>query len=351
MDKLKKIKKTIKEIPADVIKKPLNAKKDKAVKKDKDDKKDIKDIKQDTEIRNFLRGIIISENMPEKLRRAHGFDKKTYSILSKLSFFPTEKLKDFLSSFLNQSEYSLNYFFTENIPKLKLNKTFQNKIILDDKVRFIFKDILYDIEEDNYNSSMLSSIKFDSFDINKIFNKLSFFPTKKLKEFLSSFLDQDKYYLKDFFIKNIIKEDEEEEEMNKSEIEEIMKQHEKELKEQEKQYQPTKIDENRRSIFYSKKCLELNVLSNTGNSCYLDSVIMALFAKPNNFIDSNILKSDIKERNIFACKNNIYENILKSNPDVETKKSTEEKRKEHDIISRKNVQDVLNKLYFSLHNK
>jgi ubiquitin C-terminal hydrolase len=55
-------------------------------------------------------------------------------------------------------------------------------------------------------------------------------------------------------------------------------------------------------------CLDLKGLPNIGNSCYLDSILFALFATRNTFIDRHILKA----RKLYgSCETSVQEQKVK----------------------------------------
>ena len=48
-------------------------------------------------------------------------------------------------------------------------------------------------------------------------------------------------------------------------------------------------------VMSGQRDVDLGVLTNTGNSCFLDSVLMALLAQPNKFITSHVLEAELQE--------------------------------------------------------
>lgn len=82
-------------------------------------------------------------------------------------------------------------------------------------------------------------------------------------------------------------------------------------------------------------CKKLFGLINVGESCYLDSVLFALFAIPNEFVDSNILYSDLK-----VNKNKFY--MCTKSFEISSKQG------EIDMNNRKKVQNSLREIAESI---
>lgn len=74
-------------------------------------------------------------------------------------------------------------------------------------------------------------------------------------------------------------------------------------------------------------CDKLQYMINVGSSCYLDSVLFSLFIFPCEFVQSNILYTDLKQRRLLTCGNS----------------------PEQDLQARKNVQKSLQKIEDSIH--
>jgi len=89
----------------------------------------------------------------------------------------------------------------------------------------------------------------------------------------------------------------------------------------------------------NKKCIEkIKGLEWTGNSCYLDSVLICIFAIQNDFIDEYILNSKLKKR---------YGTLLDC---FETKKLDDDKKSKIDLENRKNIQNELKIIYKNIKN-
>ena len=82
--------------------------------------------------------------------------------------------------------------------------------------------------------------------------------------------------------------------------------------------------------------LPIGLLSNIGNSCYLDSVLLSLFTVQNDFVDRNILDTELTKRNIskLYC-------IPKGNPKIP----------EIDLYNRQQVQNELVNITKSIRGK
>jgi hypothetical protein len=94
-------------------------------------------------------------------------------------------------------------------------------------------------------------------------------------------------------------------------------------------------------------CKQLYGLNNTGQSCYLDSVLFSLFAIPNSFVDESIIYSDLQiDKNTsgsFYCA-----------PRVDPKTISEDelnKIREVDLINRKAVQKSLREIAQSIRGR
>jgi ubiquitin C-terminal hydrolase len=86
------------------------------------------------------------------------------------------------------------------------------------------------------------------------------------------------------------------------------------------------------------KCKQLYGLSNIGSSCYLDSVLFALFAIPNKYIDENILYKELEyENKFFNCINNIDSSGLSLS-----------ELKQIDLDNKKKVQSMLRQIAESI---
>ena len=79
------------------------------------------------------------------------------------------------------------------------------------------------------------------------------------------------------------------------------------------------------------ECEDLTLLRNVANSCYMDSVLTAMFAMPNKFITSKILYQNIPTKNLPKR----YHICFKDDP-------------KRDYIRRKYIQDVLKFLVRSM---
>jgi ubiquitin C-terminal hydrolase len=84
---------------------------------------------------------------------------------------------------------------------------------------------------------------------------------------------------------------------------------------------------NRSENFSADSC-NIVGLNYYGNSCYLDSTLLALLARQNNFIDQNILFKDFKNSKLFCSEN-----------------------KEQDYLFRKNIQNELNNITNTIRKK